>query len=214
MVGNVMGTFILGVGTGRCGTSSLSNLLTQQPRSKVTHERYGHRVRWNCPPSLWPYRLFRDTIRSQELYFGDVAFYWTPHIETFIEFGDRHNVKVRVVGLVRPKDEVISSYVNWVRMKNHWIHHQGKDYNYSEWDHCYPAYNPSLTRKEAIGEFWEHVNDDLKLLANKYNQVEIFETRELNNEVGVRAILNHVEIPKVDQYIEVGIRENSSRYNA
>ena len=209
-----MGDIVIGVGTGRCGSTSLSQLLCQQPGSRVTHERYAHKVRWNCPSYLWAYRLFMDLNNEQVDVAGDCAFYWTPHIEQFIHWGNEFDVQVRIIGLVRPRDEVIASYERWVTDKNHWQYHNGEKYEFSDWDKCYPIYKPGEERGVAIGRFWDHCVSLMQNAANNYSEVKLFETRELNNEVGVRYILKHAGIPQSNWKVEAGITENTSRQYA
>jgi hypothetical protein len=158
-------------------------------------------------------RLWNDALIETESVVGDAAFYWTPHIEYFLRLGEKYNRDVRIVGLVRPRDEVIASYCRWVGEKNHWTYHNGEEWEFDRWDHCYPVFR-GKTREEAIGLFWDRVMSKLQTVGYKEDRIDLFEMRELNNEIGVRAILNHIGIPKEDQNIEIEVRKNAGPEHA
>ncbi len=202
-----MNTLVIVTGSGRCGTTSLSHVLSMQGVTNVSHERYGHKVRWNCPSALWPFRLWNDTLASSNEFVGDSAFYWTPHIGYFLQLAEKYNRPVKVVGLVRPRDEVIASYSNWKRGRNNWTYHNGNKWEYDDWDHCYPSFE-NCTREEAIGRFWDRAYSILQEHAIESEHVSLFETRELNSKIGVNAILNHIGIREEDKVIEEAVVKN------
>lgn len=207
-----MNPLIIGVGTGRCGTKSLVRLLDEQPDTDATHERYGSAVRWNCPANLWPLRLWRDTLAGTPQGEGptvraDVAFNWTPHVETFLRWADDAGRDVRVVGLKRDRSAVIDSYKRWKANTDHWRYHGGRTDTIDEWDGCYPPEMDADSKGEGIGFFWDRVYGILEPIERADSRVRIFRTEDLNDESGVRSILEHCgyENPNV----EVGIRINA-----
>ena len=203
-----MNKLVLVVGTGRSGSTSVSHLLSRQHSVHVTHERYGHKVRWDCPPSLWPFRLWCDTISEDENIAGDSSFYWTPHIGTFFGFAEKSHREVVVVGIKRPREQVIESYCKWVGEKNHWQYHDGESWTFSKWDHCYPRFTAE-TRRKAIGRFWDYTYSIISNYARHTEEVELFDISELNTESGVKRVLSHVGIKEDDQVVEVGVKENA-----
>ncbi len=121
--GQFVPRLILGVGTGRCGTLSLSRLLNRQPGLRVTHERQPY-LPWKCesPRDLIAARL--NALRADNAgsaIAGDVAFYYLNYLPDALELDDR----LRVVCLRRPKHEVVASYRRWISCRsgpdvNHW----------------------------------------------------------------------------------------------
>jgi hypothetical protein len=197
-----MNRLIVGVGTGRCGTKSLTRLLSQQPGTGPTHERYGPEVRWDGPARLWPLRLWRDTAAQDAPVAAEVAFYWTPHVETLLQWADQDGRNVRVVGLKRDRQETIDSYLRWKQNGDHWRRRDLREEEPGEWDHCYPSF--ALEDKaEAIGAFWDEVYDRLADIEDE--RVQVFCTQSLNETDGVESILEHCgyDEPVVETGIQV-----------
>src|SRR5437667_11423287 len=101
---------ILGIGSGRCGTRSLANLLNRQPGTRVTHEE-PPRLPWRIPHArAMAQRLAQIERSRQEQVVGDVALYYLPYVEQAIE----HSPDVRILCLKRPREEVIESFCRWI----------------------------------------------------------------------------------------------------
>ena len=206
-----MNKLIVGVGTGRCGTKSLVRLLDQQPATCATHERYEDHVRWNCPKNLWPLRLWHDAVseveaegpQSDARVQAEVALHWTPHIRTLLEWADRDERPLRVVGLKRGREETIDSYMRWKPDADHWSYHAHRLQPIDDWDHCYPPAVEAESKREAIGLFWDRVYSSLEAIEDE--RVSVFRTEDLNTEGGVRSILGHCgyEDPVVDVGIQI-----------
>jgi hypothetical protein len=114
--GRFLPRVVLGVGTGRCGTLSLTRLLNRQAGIHVTHER---------PPYLpWKSETPRDLIAARLSAFradspgavivGDVAFFYLNYLPDALALDDR----LRVVCLRRPKHEVVASYRRWISCRS------------------------------------------------------------------------------------------------
>lgn len=197
-----MNTLIIGVGTGRCGTKSLTKLLGIQEDTYASHERFGPRVRWNCPPNLWPYRLWLDTLRNDKDIVADIGFMWTPHIGTYLNWADKYDRKVRIIGLKRDVDETVNSYDKWKPNSDHWSYHGYRETLPDQWDHCYPEFDTDSKRK-GIRLFWHRVYNIIEN-ATDDERVRCFDTEDLNTEEGVRSILKFAGYN--DPKIEVGIQ--------
>lgn len=203
-----MNTLVIGLGTGRCGTKSLTRLLSVQKSTFSTHERFGPQVRWNCPSNLWPYRLWLDTERNERDVVADIHFVWTSHIGTFLHWANNDNRKVRVVALKRDVDEVVDSYDKWKPNSDHWSFHGYRDTKPDQWDKCYPTFDTE-NKREGIRRFWHRVYNIIDQYRSD-KRVSLFRTKDLNTEEGVRDILEFVgyEDPKV----EVGVKVKSPSY--
>lgn len=199
-----MNTLVVGVGTGRCGTKSLARLLKLQDHTFATHERFGPRVRWDCPPNLWPFRLWKDTKERDSKFVVDIAFYWTPHIETFLKWGEREDREVRIVGLKRDRTETVDSYDKWKPNSDHWSYHGYRQTQFDQWDHSYPYFETD-SKREGIGKFWDYTYNIIEKWQEKDERVRLFNAFEcFNEEGGVKSILEHCKYE--DYKVETNIK--------
>ena len=80
---------VLGIGTGRCGTVSLSSLLNRQEKSFFSHElkiKIKSNTDYNVPLP-WEYNdiafksAWNSILNYNGKYVGDVSFFWLPYLE-------------------------------------------------------------------------------------------------------------------------------------
>lgn len=188
---------VLGVGTGRCGTMSLAQLLDAQKGLHVTHERFSWRVPWDARAVGWPAELLEEGG-------GDVGFYWLPHLPYIW----KHAPKTQVLCMRRDRTSTIESYHRKTEGRNHWMNHSGQRWNLDRWDCCYPKYGVT-SKKEALGRYWDEYYRRAKELQNMHpERFRIFDLEALNEEAGQHAILTFVGIPRSDHVLNVGIRAN------
>ena len=121
-------SFVLGIGTGRCGTTSLTRLLKAQPGVHATHEAR--------PLLPWNPRKSKENVVDRVCRLvaaapprarivADVALYYLPYVATIL----RHWPATRVICLRRDRAEVIESFArkvreHWGDTVNHWTVHQ------------------------------------------------------------------------------------------
>lgn len=169
---------IIGLGTGRCGTVSLSKLLNAQKNSYFSHE-WGGAHAWNSY-----FNKFSSYIDHMQYEFcGDVAFYNLPYVSSILELYPN----AKFIILKRDKNETIKSYMNKTKETNHWEFHDGKKFKYCDWDHCYPKFE-ARDKSEAIGMYWEYYYKE----CSKINPKNCFyiSTDELNDEKKCLELLN------------------------
>lgn len=210
---------IIGIGSGRCGTYSLTKLLNAQPNCRVGHELPNplpwevniqlHDVRLR---SLW--RQYGGDLRSG---YGDVALYYLKYIPGFIA---RTGDAIRVIALKRNKQETVKSYLRKLKGDKYWpfnhfdptpnqIKIDGKPADH-KFFHAYPKY-PGLSLLESLERFYDDYYGAVdRLLALHPDLVRLYDTADLNTEEGVRSILTFAGIPKGSQRVQVGIQENSA----
>jgi len=108
---------LIGVGTGRCGTLSLSAMLSLLRNSHVTHEYQHSEIckEWLWMPSSEQERreaagkvIGRYNDSESEM-LGDVAFYHLPYVENLLDMDER----VMIVFLEREKDGYVKSALKW-----------------------------------------------------------------------------------------------------
>ena len=94
----------MGLGSGRCGTLSLSTLLDAQYQVNVTHER-GFRLPWN--PVDYYLTLTLDSLFKQYMgaWVGDVAYWYLPYVERILQLYP----DTKFVCLRRDREETIAS---------------------------------------------------------------------------------------------------------
>ena len=169
-------SFIIGLGTGRCGTYSLAKLLQNQGLD-VTHE------------DNW-YPQDQDFIYYGTDNKGDVGFYYLDSIGNLCS----NYPDIKCIVLQRPKLEVIAS---WSKRSpyNYWSTSEyGGDVkgNYE----YFPKYNAE--RLEALGLYWETYKSKTHQLLNLFpDNIGIWDMHwALNTVSGMNSILDFIEVPK------------------
>lgn len=214
--GRVEGTeqsLILGIGTGRCGTHTLAEVLNAQPGAHVTHE-HPPLLPWHPSPGRPGIRerlqRYRRTRRGR--FIGDVASFYLPYIEEAIAA----EPGLRVVCLERPREEVVSSFCRWVDMvhplpTDHWSREPAPGWHYHPvWSRIFPQYE-TTDRKEGLRLYWDEYHRTVAGLVRRYPEhVRVFPIGALNDESGVRAILSFAGIPQELQVLSVGTRTASA----
>lgn len=190
---------VIGLGTGRCGTVSLANLLNSQPDARVTHE---------VPPLLpWDVNLAQMDARltayrsSNHQFAGDVAFYYLPYVRHIAAY-DR---SVRFVCLKRDREETVASYLKKTGNWNHWYNHEGNGWELNAWDSCFPKF-PIENKADAIRAYWDTYYEEAERLCKEVEHFRIWDMEALNTPQGVAEILEFVGIDR--KQVLVGIRRN------
>lgn len=205
---------VIGIGTGRCGTMSLSRILSIQKDSNITHELKPY-LPWEvCKTDI--NSKISMILRRNEKYIGDIAFYYLPYIDYILS----KYPSTKIICLRRGKKEVIASYMiktKWDAIfplgRNHWMDHDGTKWNKNPlWDQCYPKYK-TKDKEQAIGTYWDEYYSRVNDLCKIYpGNIRIWEmNRALNTKIGIGEILSFIGIPQKDQMIVSEIRTNSVR---
>ena len=161
---------IVGLGTGRCGTKSLAELLRLNGFD-AAHERKPA-LRWSGEPD--PARHFRVAGAM----FADVGFYYLPHVRRLMcEFHD-----LRCICLRRSRSETIESFVRCQPIGSNWFSNDGQP---SEWDKSFPHYGCDFA--EAVGRYNDDYYRDADTLRS--SRFRIFPTESLNCQCCVEGIL-------------------------
>lgn len=179
----------LGCGTGRSGTTSLTSLINRCEDAVCTHERR--------PLLPWVYN--EDAFQERVAWFsnaststiGDVAFFYLPYIEKFLEVFPH----MRVLYIERDRQEVVDSYMAWTQWRNHWQDHDGsKWFEDPVWDPCYPKYH-TADKPQALAAYWDDYKQQIHFLAGKYpDNIGIFDINILNNKPGQDQIFDFLDI--------------------
>lgn len=206
---------ILGMGSGRCGTFSLMQVLNRQPETRVTHEE-PPLLPWRGEPqrSALRARLARMRRTRGEALVGDVGSFYLQYAEEAIAL----EPEVRIVCLKRPREEVVESFCEWLDRTNalrinHWAAQPAPGWTHDPlWTRIFPQYD--LTdRRAGIRRYWDEYYRTADDLARRYPEhVRLFDTEAaLNSEAGLRDLLAFVGIPAERQVLAVGIHQNRSQ---
>ena len=168
---------IIGFGTGRCGTKSLTHFLSNQPGCLVTHEHL---------PSMFPqwgnYFDYVSLLAKQDSpIVGNVAYAWIEYIDRLIT----DITDLRVICLDRDDDDaVVESF--WSYM------HDVADYDVNplvSWP--YLSYEISKDRiRDSVGLY----KYKQKVLLAKYPEILHVKTADLNDRFKQMEILRHVGV--------------------
>jgi hypothetical protein len=183
------GRLVLGLGSGRCGSTTLAALLATVDGACCTHE--------NPPLIFWKpdqaqtefhIRRFRLLCEYYSLV-ADVSHWWLNVLDMFFQ----HFPNSRAVGLVRDADECAKSFM---RIKgygrgsmNHWVSHDNGIWATHSWDPVYPSYPvPAYARNavdraklELIRRYVSEYNERLAAVAQRLpDRVLLLRTEELN----------------------------------
>jgi hypothetical protein len=162
---------VIGFGTGRSGTTSLSAFLNAQDNIRVMHEG---RMKSSVPATTfawmgdelnvlqWINALVSTHDRNH--WVGDIGMYFINYIERIIqEFPN-----ARFICMERPHEEVVGSYLKWTEGKNHWMDHDGTQWKHvPKWDKAYPKYIAN-TKEQAIHQYCVDYGIQARALREKY----------------------------------------------
>ena len=196
--GSTKASLILGLGTGRCGTHSLTDLLNRQPDSIFTHEEFPL-LHWKQLPGRpgIAARLSRIRRSRSARFIGDVGSFYLPYVEEIMAL----EPDVRFICLERPRDAVVSSFCKLLDVRlplptDHWSTHPADGwYHDPVWSPIFPQYDLP-DRETSLRRYWDDYHSTSLDLAGRYpDHFRIFEMEMLNTPAGVRELLTFARIP-------------------
>lgn len=188
---------VFGVGCGRTGSESLGYLLHVQPEGWASHEfslfcAEGHRAARYRPPLAW--EASRDEAtdavvglsRYRGSIVGDASSSWLPHLSWVLE----EIPTARAIVITRPREAVVRSFLEKSGDRNHWIQHDGVDWQYDPiWDPAFPKYD-TADKAEAIGRYWDDYYAECDRLASRHpDRVRAWPLSALSEPVAVQEML-------------------------
>ncbi len=197
---------IFGIGTGRCGTVSLCELLNNQKFTHFTHEKRPL-LSWNGPKAILDERIGKILLQEGR-YVGEIAFFYLPYVEYILN----NYPDAKIICLKRAASKVVKSYMEKTRRRNHWMKHSGLIWKRCEWDKCYPKYK-SLTKRNALRKYWKEYYETVDHLKSAHPEsILLMDMHEaLNTKTGIRQLLNFVGIEKEHLVVKKHIRKNTKK---
>jgi hypothetical protein len=188
-------TLIIGLGTGRCGSLSLSYFLNNQPGIKVLHEGainyQAHPLKWyNDHENVLKWIKNIEKLSDSSQYFGDIGMYFLPYVDFLIEQFPRS----KFICLKREREAVIQSYLKWTQDHNPWYEYNREAWRKNNiWDDAFPKFNEP-NKSKAVGLYWDMYYEEIDKLIKKYPQnICCFHT-QLLNDINTRSdILDFIE---------------------
>lgn len=171
---------IIGLGTGRCGSVSLSLLLSQQQSCYISHENNRARLLpWVIDSKRFE-KYYHDICNRdpQNNWHGDVAYYNLPYVRLYLE----RNPETKFIVLRREKEQVVNSFCIKTEAKekkwNHWQHIEQLPLN-KKWFETMPTYPNQLTKKEALNLYYDEYYKLCDMVIPERNRYDIT-TSDLN----------------------------------
>ena len=190
----VPGSLVLGLGSGRCGSTSLTGSFARLPECCATHEN-PPLVHWPPEPQQIRFHIkrFRLLLDRFRLVF-DSAHWWLNATDELIDaFGG-----IQFIGLMRDPETCARSFLNMKGVGrgsiNHWVDHDGSFWRPARWDRLYPSYDVDLHGLGAIGDVSE-----AELRRRQFGLVQTYvedynrSLRSLKDKVGERLLLVRTE---------------------
>jgi len=176
---------VIGLGSGRCGTVSLRELLKHQGFD-ATHEL--ELMPWEPDYNLCDSVIQKVLDRDNQLV-SDIGYYYLPYLRRILT--EYPNVKC--VCLKRDQVQVIQSFLRFSRY-NYWSkpYHNREE---TEWDATFPTYD-NVSKCSGISLYYDEYYKKAEELARLHpNNMRIFEMNEVFNErVGQRELFDFIGI--------------------
>jgi len=187
---DVAGQVVIGVGPGRCGSTSLSQMLGTIPDSCCTHE--------GPPPIFWEptveqvdFHVRRFALLAQyHSVVSDVSHWWLNAVD---QVWDRL-AQIHVIGLVRDPEDCAESFMRIQGFgKGSWNPWAPRGHDFwlaGSWAATYPSYpvpdlskhDPDQVKLEQIARYVREYNEQMKeLAASRPDRVKLMPTAALSS---------------------------------
>ncbi len=195
------GRLVLGLGAGRCGSTSLTALMATIEGSCCTHEN-PPLVFWDPQDEQVEFHLRRFTLLRQ--YFPlvfDAAHWWLNVVDRLLAiFPD-----AKAVGLCRALQPSVRSFMSIKgtgrNSVNHWVPPDNGIWCATNWDSAYPTYSlpgnaqidPDRAKADVIRRYISDYNRNLELLAARFpGRLMVVQTEKLGRTSVQQRLFNFI----------------------
>jgi len=199
------GKLVIGLGTGRSGSTTLTAYLGAIDGVCSTHEN-PPLVFWRPEPEQIAFHLRRFSVLLRyHPVVVDVAHWWINLVDVVLsEFPS-----AKFIGLVRGMQECAASFARTkgfgIGSYNHWVHHPNDIWRPAEWDPTYPTFEspawaarqPDRAKQEMILRYLQSYNMQMSAIGDRFpgaflmmrteSLSDLSALNELYNFVGVKA---------------------------
>jgi len=212
---NDLKKLIIGLGTGRSGTVSLTVFLDSQKKSFFVHEgaysqksifRYiaGNYLPWQI--DLIRFEEWYKNLRlasSDTKYYGDVCISLIQYLPYILE----KEPGAIFICIEREKKKVVDSLMHATKGINYWDN-KDRFKKFDFWGEIFPCIDGS-DKLDAIKKYWDLYHRTIVLLREKYpNSIHVFPIETLNSVSGRHEILDCVGYPSEGRVVEGDFRKN------
>jgi len=193
---------IIGMGSGRCGTTSLTSILNKI--NITTHELILINKGNMDDPIAWE-NDFPKLKRKIGYISADISFWNLSYIE---QLNNEYDCKF--ICLKRNKEDTVRSYSKWTQKQNvnHWVIHDNTKWNHNQWDISYPKFDYDDNKENSISKYWDMYYDLAERYERELDNFKIFDISSLNTEEGLQEILNFLDIELKDIKKITGFHDN------
>jgi hypothetical protein len=209
------GQVVLGLGAGRCGSTTLTAVLATVEDSCCTHEN-PPLIFWMPQQEQVQFHMKRFTILAE--YFSlvcDVSHWWLNVLDSFFTYFPTG----KIIGLIRDTDECTRSIMRtrdygWGSW-NSWVPYGNGIWNAEFWDPTYPTYsvpsyswiNPDRAKYELIARYVREYNARLAAVAEQNPaRIMLVRTEELSEPATQRRIFTFVNVKGRVSPIKLNVR--------
>lgn len=183
---------VLGLGTGRCGSVSLTTLLRAQEGCYAAHESLPL-LKWTGENKRLLFHKKRlDTLLRAHEVVAEVAHYYLPYVEQILTWYP----DARVIVLKRDRAQTVNSFKKMVPHLNHWMDTGAKK---NAWDETFPTFR-AHSKTEAIEKYWDLYYQTIEALMKKYpGHIRLYATEDLNQPLNQLEILEFcgIKLPRI-----------------
>ena len=175
----------IGLGTGRCGTNSLTEILDSCERVGARHESVP--TPWyEADENLGKLIMRLKRAQKEDVVAGEIACQLLPHVPAL-----RDPIPdLKIICLHRPRAEVIRSSLENLRCLLRPVNRHR-----NEWARLYPIID-ALDDEQAWGFWWDYYEAAMSKIPQPVFHMEHM---DLNDDAKLRALFNFLEIPEADQ---------------
>jgi len=185
---------IIGLGSGRCGTVSLRDLLIHQGINSVHELKL---MPWNPNYSLCDEVL--DEVLNRGLV-SDIGYYYLNYVEYII----KKHPTVKCICLKRDKWEVVRSFLKF-SSKNYFTKPVDREEN--KWDETFPTYD-KVGKAYGLLLYWNEYYRIAEPLVERFpNNIQIFDMNEVFNTVKQKKLFDFLGI---EGNIKLGIKRHTN----
>jgi hypothetical protein len=217
------GRVMLGIGSGRSGSTSLAAMLATIGGSCCTHEN-PPLISWKPEPEEIEFHInrFRRLAPYHPLV-ADVSHWWLNVIDPFFAAFP----EARVIGTFRAVEGCAASFM---RIKgsgrgsyNHWVPYDNGIWAAARWDPAYPTYpapenaarDPDGVKRELIARYVREYNEAMQALAQRFpHKVMLVHTESLDDKAVQKAIFAFAGLPGTvaTTRLNVGTTDDGKRF--
>jgi hypothetical protein len=190
----------IGLGSGRCGTVSLRDLLIHQGFDAIHELKL---MPWAPNYSLCD-EILNEVFRRNDNSVSDIGYYYLNYVEYII----KEYPTVKCICLKRDKWEVIRSFLKF-SSNNYFSKPIDREEN--EWDQTFPTYD-NVSKTDGLSLYWNEYYKTAEPLVEKFpNNIQIFDMNEVfNTKKGQKKLF---EFLRIEGNIKLGIKRHTNHPN-